>query len=148
MLSRPPDLIDREPLNVMWAGCADELAQIQQLWPWFEDKVGLRGRRMYAAAYVSAGRYMTCTPVRPGDDPESLGLEVGELPGGRFRRGRLRGDPPDLYTVIGPGFDELESMSSVDRTRPLIEFYKRHDEIELWVPLSDSVRDQSLIEPI
>ena len=127
----------------MTACCPDELSQIQQLWPWFEDKVGLRGRRMCAAAYVGAGRYMTCTPVRPGDDPESLGLDVGELPGGRFHRGRLRGDPPDLYTLIAPGFDEHESMSSVDQTRPLIEFYKRHDEIELWVPLSDAVADWS-----
>lgn len=138
VLCRLPDLIDRELLTVMTASCADDLAQIQHLWPWFEDKVGLRGRRMYAAAYVSAGTYMTCTPVRAGDDPQALGLEVGELPGGWFRRGRLRGDPPDLYASIAPGFEELEAMSLVDQTRPLIEFYKRHNEIELWVPTSGS----------
>ena len=37
---------------------------------------------------------------------------------------------------IGPGFDELESLGRLDRTRPLVEFYKRHDEIELWLPVT------------
>jgi hypothetical protein len=119
----------------MLATCADELREIQRLWPWFEDLVGLRGRKMYAAADVAAGTYTTCTPVRSDDDPQALGLEVGELAGGRFRRGRLLGVPPDVYASIGPGFEELEGAGSVDRSRPLVEFYRRHDEIELWVPL-------------
>ena len=90
---------------------------------------------MYAAAHVLTNTYVTCTPLRPGDDPVALGLDVGELPGGTFRRGRLRGPPPAVYASIGPGFDELESAGGIDRTRPLIEFYKRHDEIELWAPV-------------
>ena len=121
----------------MCASCADELSEIQRLWPWFENRVGLRGRRMYAAADVASGTYMTCTPVRPEDDPQSLGLEVRELAGGRFRRGRLRGDPPQLYALIGPGVEELEAVGSVDRSRPVIEFYKRHNDSELWVPVLD-----------
>lgn len=131
-----PDLIDRAPVAVMQATCADDLVEIQRLWPWFEDRVGLRGRKMYAAADVVAQTYTTCTPVREGDDPAHLGLEVGELPGGRFRRGRLRGMPPEVYASIGPGLEELEAAGAVDRSRPLVEFYRRHDEIELWVPVT------------
>ena len=136
LFASSPDLIQREPVQVMQATCLDDLAEIQRLWPWFEKRVGLRGRKMYAAADVLANTYTTCTPLREGDEPADLGLEVGELPGGTFRRGRLRGMPPEVYASIGPGFDELEAAGATDQSRPLIEFYKRHDEIELWVPVT------------
>ena len=90
---------------------------------------------MYGLVDVTSGTYSTCSPVRPGDDPHALGLRVGELGGGRFRRGRLRGEPPGLYASIAPGCDEVASAGPVDRSRPMIEFYKRRDEIELWVPV-------------
>lgn len=135
--ARPPDPIVRQPVRVMSATCADDLAAIQQLWPRFEALVGLRGRKMYAAADVAAGTYTTCTPIRSDDDPDDLGLDVGDLPGGRFLRGRLVGEPPALYDLIGPGFEELEAAGPVDRGRPLVEFYKRRDQIELWVPVAD-----------
>lgn len=137
VFARPVDVIAREPVRVLRASCADELPAIQELWPRFEELVGLRGRKMYAAIDVTAGTYSTCCVVRPTDDPAALGLDVGELPGGRFRRGRLRGEPPGLYELIGPGVEELEACGPVDRARPVVEFYKRHDEIELWVPVPD-----------
>ncbi len=115
--------------------CADELPAIQALWPRFETIVGLRGRKMYGAADVVRATYSTCTPIRPGDDPAALGLQVGELAAGDYRRGRLLGDPPDLYSRIGPGFDELEALGEADRSRTLIEFYQRHDVVELWLPV-------------
>jgi hypothetical protein len=134
----PCDRIDRESLEVMQATCADVLAEIQELWPRFERRVGLRGRKMYATADLVAGTYSACTPVKNGDDPEGLGLSRGHLPAGRFLRGRLHGEPSETYALIAPGFDELEAAAGdVDRTRPLVEFYKRHDEIELWLPLAD-----------
>ena len=132
----PPDVVSRDPVTVMLATCADELSEIQRLWPWFEELVGLRGRKMYGAALVDAHTYLTCTPVRPGDDPERLGLQVDELAGGTFRRGRLRGEPPGIYASIGPGVEELEAAGLVDRARPVVEFYKRRDEVELWVPIT------------
>jgi hypothetical protein len=132
---RPSDPTERDPVVVMSAACADELPEIQALWSEFEHLVGLRGRKMYGVVDATSGIYTTCTPIRPEDDPPALGLQVGELPGGRFRRGRLRGEPPGVYDLIAPGVEELESAGSLDRTRPVVEFYKRRDEIELWVPV-------------
>jgi hypothetical protein len=44
--------------------------------------------------------------------------------------------PPDLvYSLIGVGFEELQSGCEMDTGRPLVEFYKRTDEIELLVPV-------------
>jgi hypothetical protein len=115
--------------------CADEVEEIQRLWPRFEQLVGLRGRKMYAMVDLGLRTYTACTPVLDRDEPGTLGLEVGELAGGSFRRGRLRGDPPGVYEAIAPGFDELTAAGEVDPDRALVEFYKRQDEIELWVPL-------------
>jgi DNA gyrase inhibitor GyrI len=73
--------------------------------------------------------------VREGDDPAAIGLEVGELPGGRYARIRLKGEPPDLYQLIAPTFERLAQRPDRDTTRPGIEFYRRHDVIDLLLPI-------------
>lgn len=78
--------------------------------------------------------YGACTPLRDGDDPEQLALAT--LPGGPYLRGRIVGEPPQLYAQIGPGMAELERHAEVDSTRPLVEYYRRHTEIELRVPVT------------
>jgi hypothetical protein len=113
----------------------DDLAHIQEIWPPFEHLVGLKGRKMYARADERQNIYTVCTPVKAGDDPDSLGLQTGRLLGGPYLRGRLVGEPPSIYERIGAGVGELRGLVEMDATRPLVEFYRRHDQIELWVPI-------------
>jgi hypothetical protein len=135
---------DSEPTRTLKAGLTvmlertrDELPAIEQLWPRFERVVGLRGRRMYAMVDTRAGTYAACTPVRDGDEPARLGLDTAELPGGWYLRARITGDPPGLYERIGPAMRALAALAApADPDRPLVEFYRRHDEIELWVPVA------------
>lgn len=42
-----------------------------------------------------------------------------------------------MYQHIGPGVTRLGASAHVDRSRPLVEYYRRHNEIELWVPILD-----------
>ena len=77
-----------------------------------------------------------CRP-RKGDDPSALGLEADSLPGGRYLRERLRGDPPAVYERITPTFEALARSETPDETRPSIEFYRRRDEIDLLLPIAD-----------
>jgi hypothetical protein len=137
-------LFDAEPVRVLKADVAvmlertrDELPAIQQLWPRFERLVGLSGRRMYAMVDEPAGAYLTCTPVKADDDPAAFGLETGVLPGGWYLQARIVGQPPQLYARIGPAMRALVAQAEVDPARPLVEYYRRHDEIELWVPVLD-----------
>jgi hypothetical protein len=132
---KAPDRIRRSEVVVMQHTVPDELEHIQHLWPAFETLVGLRGRKMYAYADLSDKTYTACTPVRDDDHPEALGLQIGKLPGGSFLRGVLTGEPPQLYAQIGDGMAELQEAAEVDASRPLVEFYRRHKEIELWVPI-------------
>ena len=132
--SRPARTLKADVV-VMLERTRDELPAIQQLWPRFEDLVGLRGRRMYAMVDVQAGTYAACTPARESDDPGRLGLETADLPGGWYLLARITGEPPALYERIGPAMQALETLAvPADPGRPLIEYYRRHDEIELWVP--------------
>jgi hypothetical protein len=52
--SRPARTLKAD-VTVMLERTRDELPAIRQLWPRFEDLVGLRGRRMYAMVDVRAG---------------------------------------------------------------------------------------------
>jgi hypothetical protein len=116
----------------------DEIADIQRLWQVFEELVGVRGRHMYAMVDTTLDSYATCTPIRPDDDPAALGLETGTMPGGVYLRGRLSGPAPAIYEHIGPGMQELVAVAGgdLDKTRPLVEFYRRHNKVDLWVPVS------------
>jgi hypothetical protein len=131
----PPDRIQRLDITVMQQATVDELTHIQQLWPSFEQVVGLRGRKMYAQIDERRNTYTVCTPVKDHDRPDRLGLQLGTLAGGWYLRGRLVGDPAQIYVQIADGMAELRATLPADDARPLVEFYRRHDQIELWLPI-------------
>ena len=135
LLTGVPRVMERSEIPVMQSTTVDDRDHIRAMWPWFEERVGLRGRKMYALIDTARAIYTVCTPVREEDDPASLDLQTGVLPGGRYLRGRLVGQPPELYDVIPGAMAELVAGAARDRGRPLVEFYRRHDQIELWVPI-------------
>lgn len=127
-------IVDRDTIQVMFKRVADEESAIGQGIAQVEDAIGsLRGRKCYGA--FENGEYRACVQVRDGDDAAAIGLEAGELPGGRYARVRLKGEPPDLYELIGPTFEQLSQRPDHDHARPGIEFYKRHDVIDLLLPI-------------
>jgi hypothetical protein len=135
VLLAPPDRVERHDVLVMQQTTVDDLSHIQRVWPSFERLVGLKGRKMFALVDTRRSTYTVCTPVRPDDRPEGLGLDVGTMAGGWYLRGRLAGEPPEVYATIGPGMSELEATQLRDEARPLVEFYRRRNQIELWLPI-------------
>jgi hypothetical protein len=128
-------IVVREPVEVMLVRVADELPEIQRAWAEFETAVGLRGRKFYGAFDPATTTYSVCAVLRPGDDPAALGAERGTLPGGRYARIRLHGEPPEVYEQIGPTAEQLALRSDADPTRPTLEYYRRHDVIDVLVPV-------------
>jgi hypothetical protein len=113
----------------------DEIAAIQRAMAEVEALVGLHGRTYFGAFDLDGDEYRVCVKLHDGDDPASFGLEPGTLPGGRYARIRLRGEPPALYDLIGPTFVRLQQRADRDPARPGIEHYRRHDEIDLLLPV-------------
>jgi hypothetical protein len=128
-------LIERDETRVMFKRVADEAAAISSGMAEVENSVGLRGRKYYGA-FDNDGEYRVCVQLREGDDPQAFGLEVGTLPGGRYARLRLTGEPPGVYYLIGPTFERLSKRPDRDPSRPGIEFYRRRDVIDLLLPVA------------
>jgi hypothetical protein len=125
---------EREEIAVQFVRVPDGLANIRRAWDELEALVPLRGRHFYGAFDPVANDYRACVEVREGDELVA-GLESGTLPGGRYLRARLRGDPPGVYEQIGPTFDEMAREAEADETRPGLEHYRRHDEMDLLLPI-------------
>jgi hypothetical protein len=125
----------KQPKPLLVRRVADELPAIQKGWAEFEELVGLRGRKFYGLVDLATDEYVLATVPRDDDPPSHWGLETGELPGGDYLCTVLHGEPPELYSRIGSTMQELESLAEVDKGRYLVEFYRRFDEIELWVPV-------------
>jgi len=126
--------VEREEIAVQFVCVPDALEHIRSAWDELEAAVPLRGRHFWGAYDPIADDYRACVEVRSGDEVVP-GLESGTLPGGRYLRARLRGDPPALYERIKPTFDEMIGQAKPDERRPSLEHYRRHDEIDLLLPI-------------
>ena len=132
-----PTPVERDQVAVMFIRTPDDPLEFGPAFQRLEELVGTRGRKFYGAFYPREQEYRACVVTQDGDDAAALGLEEGALPGGRYLRARLRGEPPTLYERIAPTFGELVSQAAPDETRPSLEFYRRHDEVELLLPVAD-----------
>jgi hypothetical protein len=134
--------VTREPVDVAYVETGDNLADIQAAWPRLEELVGaLRGKHFYGSFDPVAGIYRACVVVG-GDDElpaeAQQALARGVLPGGDFLRLRLRGEPPEVYELIGPAFDHLTSVGTADHSRPSLEHYRRRNEIDALLPVASA----------
>lgn len=130
--------VERPEVSVMFLEVADEPSDISRGWRELEDLLGsLRGRK-FLGTFDHGGTYRVCVQLRAGDNADALGLRTATVPGGRYLRARLRGDPAQLYERIPSTFAELEAAAARDNTRPGIELYRRVDEVDLLMPLANA----------
>jgi len=92
----------------------------------------LRGRKFYGL--IEDGEYRACVELNAGHDPSTLPFPTLTIPGGRYVHRRM----PDWEKhpdAIGEAVDELCARSDYDPSRPVIEFYRSHSELVIWVPV-------------
>jgi hypothetical protein len=132
--------VERDDTPVMFVAAEADPMTIpgaaQRAFSELESRLGtLRGRRFYGIFDPQSSEYLACVQTKDGDDAGALDLRETVIPGGTYLRTTLTGQSPAVYQQIGPAFGELEKRQPPDPTRPLIEFYRRHDEIDLLVPV-------------
>lgn len=98
----------------------------------------LTGRKCYGVSNEDEDglHYRACVSILDGDDPAVLGLEVSEIPGGKYAKDRIRPwdfrkDVPELVAK----FEAMAKEHKEDKTRPSVEFYRRHDDLILYLPI-------------
>ena len=100
--------------------------------------VGLKGRRFYGLFDDGAAKYLACAQRREQDDPASLGLRTAAIEGGMYACERLRGEHSPLIPLIAPTFEVMAERHTTDPSRPSVEYYRRHDEFVLYLPIRES----------
>jgi hypothetical protein len=137
MTGSGPALVERADMAVRYVQVKDELSEIQVAWPQLEAAVGqLRGRRFVAAFDPIEGWYRACVAIQPDVSAAEQALPEAIIPGGRFLRVRLRGEPPGVYEEIAPAYALLEAAGARDDSRPSLEHYRRLDEIDVLMPVT------------
>jgi predicted RNA-binding protein with PIN domain len=135
-------IVTRDDVAVLYVGEQGPPGQVApRVWERLEAAVGdLEGRRAYGAFYPRSSEYWACVEIVDFAQDAQLGLESAVLPGGTYLRARLRGDPPELYTQIGPTFDALSGAADPDLDRPSLEYYRRTDEVDVLLPIAPNIR--------
>ena len=100
-----------------------------------EQIVPLRGNRFFATFDVTTREYRACVALKTGETAARYGLPEGLLAGGKYARARLVGSFADSVRLIAPTFQEMRREHSRDPARLPIEYYKRHTEIVLFLPV-------------
>ena len=128
-------LVERVDTPVMFVAVRDRSDEIGPGWDHLESVLGsLRGRR-FVGAFDDSGLYRCSVQVREGDHAGQLGLDCGVIPGGLFLAATVRGAQPAAYALLISTFEELQRSALWDRTRPSLEYYRRHDRIDVLMPI-------------
>lgn len=93
----------------------------------------LRGLKFYGV--VMDGEYRACVAVPPGQVDANLPGSEFTIPGGRYFCRRLDDFLSDAGK-ISRLVDQTIVRSDFDSSRPVIEFYRGHDQLSIRVPVS------------
>ena len=96
----------------------------------------LRGRKFYGVSFWDSDEYRACVRLCEGDEPDRLGIQTATIPGGLYAYRRLKGDYDEIVTQIPATFADLRQNHPVDRSRPAVEFYRRHTEFLIYLPVT------------
>lgn len=132
----PKDIVRLQPIEVMYVRQYEEPSG--EAFEELEAVVGLKGRRFYGLFDEPGGRYWACVRRKEQDDPADLGLEALTIEGGLYATERLRGNYESLVPLIAPTFDAMAERHAADPCRPSVEYYRRHNEFVLYLPICES----------
>ena len=100
-----------------------------------EKIVPLRGNKFYATYNSNTQEYCACAKILNEAEAQSYKLPVKIIDGGWYVSTEIEGPFLEIVRKIGPSFDVLASKYHIDSTRLPIEYYKRHTDVILYLPI-------------
>jgi len=98
----------------------------------------LKGRKFYGCfrETLEGEEYYACVAQFENDDPSKMCLETGTIPGGMYARRKVSNWEEKVRQGHLPRlFQEMIDTYDVDSTRPSIEYYRSHTELQLLLPV-------------
>ncbi len=92
----------------------------------------LRHRKFYGVVIDS--EYRACVAIQDNSAGDEQPQAQFTIPAGRYFAQRLTGFVSDP-SMIGQAVDELISNLDHDPTRPVVEFYRGHDDLSIRIPV-------------
>lgn len=92
----------------------------------------LEGRMFYGTTLNN--EYRANVAINQGDDVQKLGLQQWVIPGGKYVKQTMK-DWKKQTQKIADTFGGMIAKVRYDEKRPLIEFYRTDDEVDLLVPV-------------
>ena len=112
----------------------DGLEHIRRAWDELEAVVALRGRHFYGAFDPVADDYRACVEVREGDELVT-GSSPGRCPAAAISAPGCAASRPLSTSGSGRPSTSWHDTATPDESRPSLEHYRRHDEIDLLLPI-------------
>ncbi|MBI2624166.1 GyrI-like domain-containing protein [Candidatus Parcubacteria bacterium] len=100
-----------------------------------EQRVPLKGNKFYGVFDERTNEYRACVALSEANQDSAQGLNRGVIQGGAYAYTTIVGDYRDIVRQVGPAFDELARSYRRDPARPCVEFYKRHTEVLVMLPV-------------
>jgi hypothetical protein len=133
-------IVERPPIEVLRVRAAMKGKGPKAAFDALESKLSsLKGRKFFGTVRTSneEEEYYACVERLPAEDPETLGLEAGWIPGGMYVRRRVW----NWESVVAAG--KMKQISEdfargyvLDPDRPSIEFYRSMNELHILLPLA------------
>ena len=134
-----PTVVDQEAFEVARVEAADGAAGADAAFDHLEGRMPtVEGRRMYGVLYPGEpDRYFAC--VRLDGDDDDFGFERATVPGGRYGCRLVLGWSAriaEFPRIVDALRAELGAAGHpVDPSRPVIEFYRRDEELLMMAPV-------------
>ncbi|MDE1820445.1 MAG: hypothetical protein KGJ23_11965 [Euryarchaeota archaeon] len=96
----------------------------------------LKGRHFYGAFRPVEGgeEYYACVEQVSTDEPLTMQIETGTLPGGTYVRRKLLGEEAKV-AAFAKNFPQMVKAYATDPERPQLEYYRSEKEWHLLVPV-------------
>ncbi len=100
-----------------------------------EQKVPLKGNTFYGVFDEIKNEYRACVALNEVNQSATQGLDHGMIKGGTYAYAALTGSYHAIVRQIAPTFESLAEQCQRDPSRLLVEFYKRHTEVLVMLPI-------------
>lgn len=100
-----------------------------------EQKVPLQGNKFYGVFDEGKNEYRACVALNEAHQSSTQGLDRGIIEGGAYAYTTLTGSYHAIVRQIASTFENLAEKYQRDPSRLPVEFYKRHTEVLVMLPI-------------